>query len=173
MENAQRQHIETGPDADPLVFSQKPAPYDNLRHRLNAAYREDEAAAIDRLLDLATFDEATRRRIRRRARELVSHVRARRQQTGGIDAFMSEYDLSSQEGIVLMCMAEALLRIPDADTADKLIRDKISDANWEEHLGGSDSLFVNASTWGLLLTAAVWSTWTAPGATTWPAPSAR
>ena len=145
----------TGGETDPLVFSQQPAPYDELRHRLNAAYREDEAAAIDELLDLATFDEATRRKIRRRARELVAHVRARRQQTGGIDAFMSEYDLSSQEGIVLMCMAEALLRIPDADTADKLIRDKISVANWEEHLGGSDSLFVNASTWGLLLTGRV------------------
>ncbi|MEN1728099.1 MAG: bifunctional proline dehydrogenase/L-glutamate gamma-semialdehyde dehydrogenase PutA, partial [Pseudomonadota bacterium] len=63
-----------------------------------------------------------------------------------------EYDLSSEEGVVLMCLAEALLRIPDNDTAEKLISDKLSDADWESHLGKSDSLFVNASTWGLMLT---------------------
>ena len=138
-----------------FVFSQDPPVYDALRLKLNAAYRSDETATLGDLLPLATFDEATRRKIERRARELVAHVRARRRQTGGIDAFMSEYDLSSQEGIVLMCMAEALLRIPDAQTADKLIRDKISIAHWEEHLGGSESLFVNASTWGLMLTGRV------------------
>ena len=71
---------------------------------------------------------------------------------GGIDAFLQQYDLSSEEGILLMCIAEALLRIPDADTADRLIADKITSANWEDHLGKSDSLFVNASTWGLMLT---------------------
>ena len=148
-----------------FVFSQDPPVYDALRLKLNAAYRSDETATLGDLLPLATFDEATRRKIERRARELVAHVRARRRQTGGIDAFMSEYDLSSQEGIVLMCMAEALLRIPDAQTADKLIRDKISIAHWEEHLGGSESLFVNASTWGLMLTGRVVNlnrTWRCP-----------
>ena len=138
-----------------FVFSATPPAYDGLRRRVNAAYRADEAAVLDDLLPMASFDDKTRRSIERRARELVAHVRARRRQTGGIDAFMTEYDLSSQEGIVLMCMAEALLRIPDADTADKLIRDKISDAQWDKHLGGSDSLFVNASTWGLMLTGRV------------------
>jgi len=138
-----------------FVFAGGPPAYEGLRSRLNAAYRADETAVLEALLPLASFDEATRRRIERRARELVVHVRARRRQTGGIDAFMSEYDLSSQEGIVLMCMAEALLRIPDADTADKLIRDKIALADWERHLGGSESLFVNASTWGLMLTGRV------------------
>lgn len=138
-----------------FVFSENPPVYDALRRRMNAAYRADETETIDDLLPIAGFDETTRRKIERRARDLVAHVRARRRQTGGIDAFMTEYDLSSQEGIVLMCMAEALLRIPDADTADKLIRDKISEAHWDEHLGGSDSMFVNASTWGLLLTGRV------------------
>ena len=65
---------------------------------------------------------------------------------------MSEYDLSSSEGIVLMCLAEALLRIPDAETADRLIADKLSDADWEAHLGTSESLLVNAGTWALMLT---------------------
>jgi RHH-type proline utilization regulon transcriptional repressor/proline dehydrogenase/delta 1-pyrroline-5-carboxylate dehydrogenase len=120
-----------------FVFSGDPPVYGGLRERLNLAYRADEAATLETILPLATFDDPTQRKIERRARELVAHVRARRRQTGGIDAFMSEYDLSSQEGVVLMCMAEALLRIPDAETADKLIRDKISLANWEEHLGGS------------------------------------
>ena len=79
-------------------------------------------------------------------------MRANRQAQGGIDAFMQEYSLSSEEGVVLMCMAEALLRIPDAETADKLIADKIGGKDWEGHLGQSESLFVNASAWGLMLT---------------------
>ena len=65
---------------------------------------------------------------------------------------MQEYSLSSEEGVVLMCLAEALLRIPDADTADKLIADKIGGRDWSRHLGQSESLFVNASAWGLMLT---------------------
>jgi RHH-type proline utilization regulon transcriptional repressor/proline dehydrogenase/delta 1-pyrroline-5-carboxylate dehydrogenase len=86
------------------------------------------------------------------ARRLVRSVRQRRQRQGGLDAFLHEYALSSREGIVLMCLAEALLRIPDADTADRLIRDKIGGADWQKHVGRSDSVFVNASTWALMLT---------------------
>ncbi|MGH6661566.1 MAG: proline dehydrogenase family protein, partial [Rhodospirillales bacterium] len=71
---------------------------------------------------------------------------------GGLDAFLREYELTSEEGVVLMCLAEALLRVPDAATADRLIRDKIADADWQRHLGRSESLFVNASTWALMLT---------------------
>src|SRR5690606_2227131 len=74
---------------------------------------------------------------------------------GGLDAFLHEFELSSREGVVLMCLAEALLRVPDAHTVDKLIQDKIADADWEAHLGQSDSLFVNASTWALMLTGRV------------------
>ena len=65
---------------------------------------------------------------------------------------MRQYDLGSEEGVLLMCVAEALLRIPDQDTADKLIRDKLGDADWKKHMGQSDSVLVNASTWGLMLT---------------------
>src|SRR5690606_17762469 len=76
--------------------------------------------------------------------------RAREQ--GGLDAFIHEYDLSSREGVALMCLAEALLRIPDPETADRLIADKLFEADWEKHLGRSGSPFVNASTWALMLT---------------------
>jgi RHH-type proline utilization regulon transcriptional repressor/proline dehydrogenase/delta 1-pyrroline-5-carboxylate dehydrogenase len=126
-----------------------------LRGAIRRAYRTEEAAAVAELLSRATFDEALRRRIARQASDLVTHVRARRRDTGGLDAFMHEYDLSSQEGVALMCLAEALLRIPDDDTAEALIRDKIADADWQRHLGDSESLFVNASTWGLMLTGKV------------------
>ncbi|HWU78833.1 MAG TPA: bifunctional proline dehydrogenase/L-glutamate gamma-semialdehyde dehydrogenase PutA, partial [Caulobacter sp.] len=84
--------------------------------------------------------------------DLVKRVRARAQDQGAIEAFMRQYDLGSEEGVLLMCVAEALLRIPDQDTADKLIRDKLGEADWKRHLGQSDSVLVNASTWGLMLT---------------------
>ena len=84
--------------------------------------------------------------------QLVQAVRRAKANEGGLDAFLQQYDLSSEEGVLLMCIAEALLRIPDADTADRLIADKLTSARWQDHLGTSDSLFVNASTWGLMLT---------------------
>src|SRR5690606_12331407 len=86
------------------------------------------------------------------ASELVARVRARADQASAVESFMRQYDLSSEEGVLLMCVAEALLRIPDADTADKLISDKLGEADWDKHLGKSDSVLVNASTWGLMLT---------------------
>jgi RHH-type transcriptional regulator, proline utilization regulon repressor / proline dehydrogenase / delta 1-pyrroline-5-carboxylate dehydrogenase len=86
------------------------------------------------------------------AADLVRRVRARAADQGAIEAFMRQYDLGSEEGVLLMCVAEALLRIPDQDTADRLIRDKLGDADWQRHLGRSDSVLVNASTWGLMLT---------------------
>ena len=114
-----------------------------------------EAEIVPGLIAKAQSDDAERARIERLARRLVLAVRKGRRPQGGVDAFMQEYDLSSQEGVMLMCLAEALLRIPDADTADKLIADKIGGKDWEEHLGASSSLFVNASTWGLMLTGKV------------------
>ena len=86
------------------------------------------------------------------AEQLVRAVRKNTKNDGGIEAFLQQYDLSSDEGVLLMCIAEALLRIPDADTADRLIADKLTSARWQDHLGTSESLFVNASTWGLMLT---------------------
>jgi RHH-type transcriptional regulator, proline utilization regulon repressor / proline dehydrogenase / delta 1-pyrroline-5-carboxylate dehydrogenase len=89
------------------------------------------------------------------ARDLAGKIRSNGSRRGGVDALTQEYALSTEEGVALMCLAEALLRVPDADTADRLIRDKIAPGDWESHLGKSDSLFVNASTWGLMLTGRV------------------
>jgi RHH-type transcriptional regulator, proline utilization regulon repressor / proline dehydrogenase / delta 1-pyrroline-5-carboxylate dehydrogenase len=115
-------------------------------------YLADEATALSVLLERAALSTDQTGRVRAAAEVLVDAIRRRQQDAAGVDALLREYDLSSGEGIVLMCLAEALLRIPDADTADRLIADKLGSADWQAHLGASDSLFVNASTWALLLT---------------------
>ncbi|MGH8496637.1 MAG: bifunctional proline dehydrogenase/L-glutamate gamma-semialdehyde dehydrogenase PutA [Gammaproteobacteria bacterium] len=119
---------------------------------INRWYLADETECVRALADIARNPEPRRESIRDTAITLVKAVRRNRTRKGGLDEFLHKYDLSSQEGVVLMCLAEALLRIPDADTADRLIADKLSTANWQEHVGTSESLFVNASTWGLMLT---------------------
>ena len=119
---------------------------------ISRRYLADEHERVRELATAADAGDHARAAIRETARELVEAVRRNAVNEGGIDAFLQQYDLSSEEGVLLMCIAEALLRIPDADTADKLIADKITAARWEDHLGASDSLFVNASTWGLMLT---------------------
>ena len=119
---------------------------------VNARFLADEKALVNELRHVADPGESVRARIRETAVELVTAVRNSKAREGGIDAFLQQYDLSSEEGVLLMCVAEALLRIPDADTADRLIADKITAAKWKDHLGTSESLFVNASTWGLMLT---------------------
>src|SRR5690606_6019111 len=86
------------------------------------------------------------------AADLVRRVRARAADQGMIEAFMRQYDLGSEEGVLLMCVAEALLRIPDEETTDKLIRDKLGEADWKRQMGQSDSVLVNASTGGLMRT---------------------
>jgi RHH-type proline utilization regulon transcriptional repressor/proline dehydrogenase/delta 1-pyrroline-5-carboxylate dehydrogenase len=118
----------------------------------NDRFLADEAEVVAEVLDLARLPAADRAAIRQDAVQLVAAARGRREGKSGIEAFLQQYDLASQEGIVLMCLAEALLRIPDADTADRLIADKISTGQWSDYLGEADSLFVNASTWGLMLT---------------------
>jgi len=122
------------------------------RQAIRALYRADEAASVDQLGTEIQFSAAQTNQIDQRARELVEIVRAERKRAGGIDVFLQEYALDTEEGVVLMCLAEALLRIPDDETANRLVRDKIGGAEWERHLGQSNSLFVNASTWGLMLT---------------------
>jgi RHH-type proline utilization regulon transcriptional repressor/proline dehydrogenase/delta 1-pyrroline-5-carboxylate dehydrogenase len=135
------------------MYFERPSIFDNpLYESVNALYRADEAKVVRGLLREADVSEYAKNRIAERARTLVKEVRRERTHGSGIDAFMHEYELSSQEGVVLMCLAEALLRIPDSETVDKLIEDKIGGSNWEKHLGASDSMFVNASTWGLMLT---------------------
>ncbi|WP_342641287.1 bifunctional proline dehydrogenase/L-glutamate gamma-semialdehyde dehydrogenase PutA [Rhodoligotrophos ferricapiens] len=126
-----------------------------LREAISARLLGDETEIVRSLIEIARLDDAERREVETLARQLVHAVRAGRRQGGGVDAFMQEYSLSSEEGVVLMCLAEALLRIPDAATQDKLIADKVGGRQWSEHLGQSDSLFVNASTWGLMLTGRV------------------
>jgi len=126
-----------------------------LREALRSDTRADETEVVRRLLTEAELPSETVDRIGERARALVKAVRQSRVGQGGIDAFLHEYELSSKEGVVLMCLAEAMLRVPDAYTIDKLIEDKIGSAEWERHLGRSDSLFVNASTWALMLTGRV------------------
>jgi len=125
---------------------------DTLRGKIRDMLRVDETEIVNSLCDKARFSVAQQAGILDRARPLVQSVREHRLKSSGIDAFLKTYDLSSREGIVLMCIAEALLRIPDAETMDRLIHDKIGSTDWAKQLGASHSLFVNASTWGLMLT---------------------
>jgi len=125
---------------------------DALRREIDRNYNAPEAETVRELLAVAQMDAAAGERVNRLAQSLVSSVRVRKSEQGVLDAFMQEYDLSSEEGIILMCLSEALLRIPDDETAEKLIADKLGDADWESHLGRSSSVLVNASTWGLMLT---------------------
>lgn len=122
------------------------------RKAISQAYLTDETAHVESLLESMAITGGANKRIQRLAASMVAQVRTEQADQGALDAFMQQYDLSSEEGVLLMCLAEALLRIPDVDTAEKLIRDKLGDADWEEHLGQSKSVFVNASTWGLMLT---------------------
>jgi RHH-type transcriptional regulator, proline utilization regulon repressor / proline dehydrogenase / delta 1-pyrroline-5-carboxylate dehydrogenase len=123
-----------------------------FRQAITDAWMKDEATHVTELLAQARLPADEQAQVQATAADLVARVRVRAQDQGAIEAFMRQYDLGSEEGVLLMCVAEALLRIPDQDTADKLIRDKLADADWEKHLGGSDSVLVNASTWGLMLT---------------------
>ena len=119
---------------------------------INRDYLADEASVVERLLPLARPQPGLKEKIEDTARSLAESVRARQHNSSGLHAFLNHYDLSSHEGVVLMCLAEALLRIPDAGTMDALIADKLNSGDWEQHLGKDSSLFVNASTWGLMLT---------------------
>ncbi len=140
----------------PVPFSALHADIDRaptaLRAAITAAWRRDEREAVQWLLDQVKPNNAAQERIQDLARNLVQAVREKRTRSSGVDALMHEFSLSSEEGVALMCLAEALLRIPDHQTADRLIADKISKGDWRKHLGESPSLFVNAATWGLLIT---------------------
>jgi RHH-type proline utilization regulon transcriptional repressor/proline dehydrogenase/delta 1-pyrroline-5-carboxylate dehydrogenase len=120
-----------------------------LRAAITAAYRRAETTAVEWLLAQGANPLPDAQPL---AHRLVSAVRQKRTRSSGVDALMHEFSLSSEEGVALMCLAEALLRIPDSETADRLIADKISRGDWKKHLGESPSLFVNAATWGLLVT---------------------
>ncbi|MDH7638806.1 trifunctional transcriptional regulator/proline dehydrogenase/L-glutamate gamma-semialdehyde dehydrogenase [Sphingomonas oryzagri] len=122
-----------------------------LRAAITAAYRRPEAEAMAPLIEAAALEPATGQAVAATARQLVEGLRTN-QQASGVAALVQEFALSSREGVALMCLAEALLRIPDNATRDALIHDKIAPGEWKAHLGGERSLFVNAATWGLVVT---------------------
>ncbi|MDE2210402.1 MAG: proline dehydrogenase family protein, partial [Betaproteobacteria bacterium] len=119
---------------------------------IRGAFLADERTTLVALAAQIAADDVQARTVGERARRWVEALRAERQANAGIESFLKEYDLSTPEGVLLMCVAEALLRIPDTATADALIRDKLGRGDWDRHLGESASLLVNASTWGLMLT---------------------
>jgi RHH-type proline utilization regulon transcriptional repressor/proline dehydrogenase/delta 1-pyrroline-5-carboxylate dehydrogenase len=135
-----------------MRFTDQPAAKPGRIPYLNDLYLAEEQALVRELVAAADAGMSVREKVQATAVQLVQAVRKAKANEGGLEAFLQQYDLSSEEGVLLMCIAEALLRIPDADTADRLIADKLTSARWQDHLGTSESLFVNASTWGLMLT---------------------
>ena len=127
-------------------------PLDGLRALINADYRANEYDVVAKLMDYAELTPESNEKIMHHAKILIQQVRMMRKNAVGVDSFLNTYSLSTQEGIALMCLAEALLRVPDQATIDKLIRDKLTTPNWQEHIGKSDSFFINATTWALVLT---------------------
>tara|TARA_R110000868_G_scaffold392875_1_gene663686 strand:- start:366 stop:4184 length:3819 start_codon:yes stop_codon:yes gene_type:complete len=138
-----------------MTYVTQTIPETPSREAMTQAYRIDETESVEHLLQHATLPDDMLKRTYDRAYSLVDGVRSERLGASGMDAFMQQYDLSTNEGIALMCVAEAMLRIPDSETVDKLIRDKLAPRDWKSHMGGSDSRFVNAATWGLMLTGKV------------------
>src|SRR6201996_6009260 len=134
-----------------LEFAQSVQPQSVLRAAITAAYRRPEPECVPFLLGQARLPANLAADVQKMAAKLVETLRGK-SKGGGVEGLIHEFSLSSQEGVALMCLAEALLRIPDRATRDALIRDKISVGNWQSHLGQSPSLFVNAATWGLLVT---------------------
>jgi len=123
-----------------------------LQKEISAQATWDENECVAYLLDQSNIDQTLRHQINQTAVKLINKTRSNRSQRDKLDAFLEEFGLDNAEGTALMCLAEALLRIPDSVTADEFIQEKLQRGDWQQHLGNSDSLFVNASTWGLLLT---------------------
>ncbi len=143
--------VQTLPRAARLAARAMTVPID--RAALRSAYRPDEDQVTNQRIAEAQLSAEELGEASAAARALVKGVRSHR--PSGVDAFLQAYDLGSDEGIAMMCLAEALLRIPDAHTADELIADKLQGPDWSEKLGRSDSAFVNAATFSLLLTGKV------------------
>ncbi|WP_281301946.1 MULTISPECIES: bifunctional proline dehydrogenase/L-glutamate gamma-semialdehyde dehydrogenase PutA [unclassified Iodidimonas] len=135
--------IKSAPSVDPLATARK---------ALRAAGYGDEAQETRHLLEAIPFDDTQRKAVVERARSIVQRSRDLSSEQGTLDAFLQEFGLSNQEGVALMCLAEALLRIPDSETQDALISEKIRTGDWSSHLGKSHSPFVNAGVWALMLT---------------------
>ncbi|EKM5720925.1 trifunctional transcriptional regulator/proline dehydrogenase/L-glutamate gamma-semialdehyde dehydrogenase [Enterobacter cloacae] len=144
-----------------LEFAEQILPQSVSRAAITGAYRRAETDAVPMLLEQARLPEAVAAQAHSLAYQLADKLRNQKTASGRagmVQSLLQEFSLSSQEGVALMCLAEALLRIPDKATRDALIRDKISNGNWQSHIGRSPSLFVNAATWGLLFTGKLVST---------------
>jgi RHH-type transcriptional regulator, proline utilization regulon repressor / proline dehydrogenase / delta 1-pyrroline-5-carboxylate dehydrogenase len=115
----------------------------------------DEEAHVAGLMETLVFDEAARAAALRRGLDIVETARRATRRKGMMESFLEEFGLSNSEGLALMCLAEALLRVPDIETRDELIAEKIRSGDWGSHRGQSESWLVNASTWGLMLTGRV------------------
>ena len=124
--------------------------YSPIRQAITANYRLDEKSAVDSLVKTLDFSPEQEQRITENAIKLIKKLRQLKQKQYGADALMQEFSLSSEEGVALMCLAEALLRIPDAQTRDDLIYEKLQEGNWKSHIGNSNSFFINAASYGLL-----------------------
>ncbi|HEX4298518.1 MAG TPA: proline dehydrogenase family protein, partial [Devosia sp.] len=145
-------HLEQGAARRPFgAFAGGPSAASPLRAAIRSAIRRPEPECLPPLIAAATLDSAAAARVQATARRLVERLRAVGP-SRGVQGMIHEYSLSSEEGVALMCLAEALLRIPDAGTRDALIRDKVARGDWRSHLGPERTLFVNAATWGLMIT---------------------
>jgi RHH-type proline utilization regulon transcriptional repressor/proline dehydrogenase/delta 1-pyrroline-5-carboxylate dehydrogenase len=160
-------------------IQQKPSPFSDfadglthvsaLRASITRASHRPEPEALAPLLEAARLPDERARAIHQLAQRIASQLRNRKNaggRAGLVQGLLQEYALSSQEGVALMCLAEALLRIPDAATRNALIRDKIASGHWQSHAGRSASVFVNAATWGLLLTGKLVATHSETGLST-------
>ncbi|KHN55840.1 trifunctional transcriptional regulator/proline dehydrogenase/L-glutamate gamma-semialdehyde dehydrogenase [Pectobacterium fontis] len=138
-----------------LHFAEQVLPQSVIRAAITSAYRLPENEFVPILLEQARLTDELSQLTQKLAYRLADKLRSQKAgkgRSGVVQGLLQEFSLSSQEGVALMCLAEALLRIPDKSTRDALIRDKISKGNWQAHLGHSPSPFVNAATWGLLFT---------------------
>lgn len=144
-----------------LDFAEQILPQSVTRAAITAAWRRPETDAVPMILEQARLPLNIAEQTHKLAYQLAEKLRNQKSASGRagmVQGLLQEFSLSSQEGVALMCLAEALLRIPDKATRDALIRDKISNGNWHSHIGRSPSLFVNAATWGLLFTGKLVST---------------
>lgn len=155
------------PQRDPVAVptqpmrSQRATSRASLYNPITSAYRLDESAAVGSLLSQAQHLEANRAETYDLAYKIASVLRNQKSsggKSGVVQELLQEFSLSSKEGIALMWLAEALLRIPDNKTRDALIRDKVAAGDWQLHTGNGSSLFVNAASWGLLITGCLTAT---------------
>src|SRR5437870_4987844 len=120
-----------------------------VRHPFHAAYAPDDGEVVRRFIAETHLSSEVDERIDQRATRFIEAIRGEAGMIGGLEDFLREYALSTPEGLALMVLAEALLRVPDAATQDKLIEDKLGGADWGDHATEADTWFVSLSTWAL------------------------